>query len=185
MSNFTLHTKESAPAEAKALLDKSQSAFGMIPNLHAVMAQSPQLLDGYQVLHGLAQKTAFNAEELTVVWQSINVEHACHYCVPAHTGIAHAMKVSEDVIENVRNETPFANAKLNVLRDTTLEILRERGHLSSAQKDAFFAAGYSNQHLLDIVLILSQKVMSNYVNHLADTPVDEPFQAFAWERSAG
>jgi alkylhydroperoxidase family enzyme len=183
MNDFTLHTKDSAPEKAKALLEKSESAFGMIPNLHAVMAESPQLLEGYQVLHNLATKTAFDADELTVVWQSINVEHACHYCVPAHTGIAHSMKVSEDVIENVRNETPFSDDKLNVLRDTTLEILRERGHLSASQKQSFFDAGYSNQHILDIVLILSQKVMSNYVNHLAETPVDEPFQKFAWTRS--
>lgn len=183
MSDFTLFTPETAPDEAKPLLAKSQAAFGMVPNLHAVMAASPQLLDGYQILHGLAQQTAFDANELTVVWQSINVEHACHYCVPAHTGIAHAMKVDNDVIENVRNETPFADDKLNVLRDTTLEILRERGHLSSQQKAAFFAAGYEQRHILDIVLILSQKVMSNYVNHLADTPVDKPFEAFAWEKA--
>ena len=28
---------------------------------------------------------------------------------------------------------------------------------------------------------VSQKVMSNYVNQLADTPVDAPFQKFLWE----
>jgi alkylhydroperoxidase family enzyme len=156
----------------------------MVPNLHAVMAASPALLDGYQVLHGLAQQTNFSTDELTVVWQSINVEHECHYCVPAHTAIAHSMKASSDVIENVRTRTLFANEALNVLRATTLEIVRERGQLSQAQKEAFFEAGFNHGQLLDIILVLSQKVMSNYVNHLADTPVDAPFQAFAWDKNA-
>lgn len=184
MTDFQLHTTETAPTAAKPLLDKSQQAFGMIPNLHAVMAESPALLDGYQQLHSLAQQTAFTAEELTVVWQAINVEHACHYCVPAHTGIAHSMKVSLEVIDALRDETALPTDKLNVLRDTTLEILRERGALSEAQKQAFFAAGFAAQHVLDIILILAQKVMSNYVNHIAETPLDKPFQAFDWQKKA-
>ena len=103
MSTFTIHTADTAPADSKPLLAKSQSAFGMVPNLHAVMAESAPLLDGYQQLHALAQQTAFDAEELTVVWQAINVEHNCHYCVPAHTGIAHSMKVSAEVIDAILN----------------------------------------------------------------------------------
>lgn len=182
MSTFKLHNETSAPDSAKPLLQNSQQSFGMIPNLHAVMAESPQLLEGYQQLHGLAQKTAFDAAELTVVWQTINVEHNCHYCVPAHTGIAYSMQVEENVINALRDETELPSNKLNVLRDTTLEILRERGHLSNEQKKAFFEIGYNNQHLLDIVLVLSQKVMSNYVNHLADTPVDSAFQKFDWTK---
>jgi len=182
MSDFTLHTADSAPANSQPLLQNLQQSFGMIPNLHAVMAESPPLLEGYQVLHGLAQKTAFDATELTVVWQSINVEHNCHYCVPGHTGIAYSMKVDEEVINALRDETDLPSEKLNTLRATTLAVLRSRGHLEDVQKQAFIDVGYSNQNLLDIVLILAQKVISNYVNHLADTPVDEPFQKFEWTK---
>ncbi|MCV5838426.1 carboxymuconolactone decarboxylase family protein, partial [Escherichia coli] len=67
------------------MIENSVKAFGMLPNLHAVMAEAPTLLEGYQVVHELFQQTSFNAEELTVVWQTINVEHGCHYCVPAHS----------------------------------------------------------------------------------------------------
>lgn len=77
MAEFTLYTQENASEEAQPLLADSIAAFGMLPNLHAVMAEAPTLLKGYQVLHELFQKTSFNAEELTVVWQSINVEHEC------------------------------------------------------------------------------------------------------------
>ena len=94
------------------------------------------------------------------------------------------MKVSQEVIDALRNETALPTDKLNVLRDTTLEILRERGALSEGQKQAFFAAGFAAQHVLDIILILAQKVMSNYVNHIAETPLDKPFQAFDWQKKA-
>ena len=180
MSDFTLHTKESAPEAAKPLLDNSQAAFGMIPNLHAVMAEAPTLLEGYQVLHKLAQETSFNAEELTVVWQAVNVEHACHYCVPAHTGIAKSMKVRDDLIEELRNDETLSDSKLNTLKETVLAVTRGRGNVDNAQLDAFYSAGYKHQQLLEIILILAQKMMSNYTNHLADTPVDEPFKKFDW-----
>lgn len=183
MSGFTLHDIESAPAQSKPLLENSLKSFGMIPGLHAVMAESPQLLDAYQQLHTLFQQTSFNKEELTVVWQTINVEHACHYCVPAHTAIAHMMEVDPTISEALRNETPLADAKLEVLRQTTLEIVRERGQLTPQQLQRFIDVGYSQQQVLEIILGLAQKVMSNYVNHIAETPVDERFAPFRWQKS--
>jgi alkylhydroperoxidase family enzyme len=178
MTDFTLYTAENAPEASKPLLADSVAAFGMLPNLHAVMAEAPTLLKGYQVLHDLFQKTSFNAEELTVVWQSINVEHACHYCVPAHSAIAASMKVDQDIVDALVNQTPLANPKLETLRETTLAMTRERGVISDEQIEKFFAAGYGKQQLLEIIVGLSQKVMSNYTNHLADTPVDAPFKKF-------
>lgn len=181
MTDFTLHTTDSAPDAAKPLLEKSEQAFGMIPNLHAVMAEAPALLEGYQQLHELAQKTSFNADELTVVWQTINVEHGCHYCVPAHTAIAKNMGVDEELIASLRNDEALKDDKLNALKGITLAVVRNRGKLGEAEISAFFGAGYGKQQLLEVVLLVSQKVMSNYVNHFAHTPVDEPFEAFAWQ----
>ncbi|WPJ97460.1 hypothetical protein SH580_07015 [Coraliomargarita algicola] len=180
----TLHNIESAPAASKPLLENSVKAFGMIPNLHAAAAEAPGLLEAYQRLHELFQESSFNEEELTVVWQTINVEHACHYCVPAHTYIANAMGVDPSITEALRNQTRLENDKLQALHETTLAIVRNRGHLSEDEARAFFDAGYGPRQLLEIVLGLSQKVISNYVNHLAETPIDAPFQRFAWKPSA-
>jgi alkylhydroperoxidase family enzyme len=183
MSDFTLHDQASAPEQSKPLLEKSVKAFGMIPNLHAVMAEAPGVLEAYQQLHDLFLHSSFDADEKTVVWQTINVEHACHYCVPAHTAIAKSMKVSDAIVEALRNETALPSDKLEALRTFTLAMLRQRGVVSQAELQAFYDAGYSRRHVLDVVLGLSQKVMSNYINHLAETPVDEPFKAFAWSKS--
>ena len=182
MTTLKIHNIETAPEASKALLEKSQKAYGMIPGLHGVLANSPQLLDAYQTLHELFTNTSFNEEELTVVWQAINVEHACHYCVPAHTGIAKMMKVDDSITEALRTETPLADAKLEALRTLTLLIVRNRGQVSQEELETFYAAGYGEQQVLDIILGVSQKVISNYTNRIANTPVDAPFQKFAWEK---
>lgn len=184
MSDFTLHSLENAPEAARPLLENSLKGFGMIPGLHAVMAEAPALLEGYQLLHSLFQNSSFNADELTVVWQTINVEHGCHYCVPAHTGIAKAMKVSDEISEALRNETPLPDSKLEALRTFTLAMLRQRGEVDQAQLEAFYAAGYGQRQVLEVILGLAQKVMSNYTNHVAQTPVDRAFAPFVWEPKA-
>jgi len=182
MSTFTIHDLDSAPEGSKPFLENSLKGFGMIPNLHGVMAEAPGLLEAYQLLHQLFQASSFNNDELTVVWQTINVEHECHYCVPAHTAVAHMMKVDPALTEALRNGAGMPTQKLQVLHDTTLVMVRNRGHLSEAEITAFYAVGYGQRQLLEIVLGLSQKVMSNYVNHIAKTPVDEGFLPFIWEK---
>jgi len=182
MSTFTIHNLDTAPDNSKLFLENSLKGFGMIPNLHGVMAEAPSLLEGYQLLHKLFQDSSFNNDELTVVWQTINVEHECHYCVAAHTGIAHMMKVDAALTEALRNRTSMPSKKLQVLHDTTISMVRNRGRLTEAEVSAFYAAGYEQRQLLEIVLGLSQKVMTNYVNHLAKTPTDEIFQQFAWQK---
>jgi alkylhydroperoxidase family enzyme len=178
MSAFTFYTIDNAPEQSKPLLQNALNDFGMIPNLHAVMAESPELLEGYQVIHNLFQKTSFDADELTVVWQTINVEHACHYCVPAHTAVGMMIGSDPAISDCIRNNKPLTTDKLEVLRQTTLAMTIQRGVLTEEQVNAFFAAGYAQKQLLEIVLGLSQKVMSNYTNHLAKTPVDEAFTKF-------
>ena len=183
MTDFKLHDENSAPEAARPLLEGSKKSFGMIPNLHAVMAEAPGLLQAYQTLHGLFVDSSFNADEITVVWQTINVENECHYCVPAHTGIAKSMKVSDDITNALRDETPLPDEKLEALRTFTLKMMRQHGNLDEGDVNAFLDAGYQQRHVLEVILGLAQKIMSNYTNHLAETPVDEPFKKFAWRKS--
>ncbi|WP_341206354.1 carboxymuconolactone decarboxylase family protein [uncultured Psychrosphaera sp.] len=184
MTTLTIHTIESAPELSKPILEKSVKTNGMLPNLHGVLAGAPGILQAYQNLHEQFVNSSFNAEELTVVWQTINVEHGCTYCVPAHTAIAHSMKVDPELTEALRNDGLLTTPKLQALQDMTLSIVRNRGHVTNEELSAFYAAGYGEQQVLEIILGLSQKVISNYTNHIANTPVDAPFQPFAWNKSA-
>ena len=180
--SFPSHDLDTAPEASKPLLEQSQKAFGRLPGLHKVLAESPQAYEGYQVLHKLFTETDFDAEELTVVCQAINVENECHYCVPAHTGIAKMMKVSDEISDALRNETALPTPKLEALRTFTVQMFRQRGNVSDDQMKAFFDAGYGHRAVLDVILGMAQKTMSNYVNHVAQTPVDDVFKPLAWER---
>ena len=91
------------------------------------------------------------------------------------------MKVDPALTEALRTGSEMPTEKLQVLHDTTIEMVRNRGQLSEETTQKFHAVGYAQRQLLEIVLGLSQKVMSNYVNHIAETPVDPAFEKFAWE----
>ena len=184
MTEFTVHTEDTAPEASKALLADSKKIYGMIPGLHAVMAEAPGLLEAYKTAHALVESSCFNKDEVTVVWQTVNVEHACHYCVPAHTGISMKMGVSEEISDALRNEMPLPNAKLEALRAFTLSVVRDRGNVDGNAIQEFLSAGFNKRQILEVILVVGQKVMSNYTNHLANTPVDAAFIKFDWQKVA-
>jgi alkylhydroperoxidase family enzyme len=184
MIEFQIHDETTAPEASKSLLADSKKNFGMIPGLHAVMAEAPGLLEAYKTVHELFANSSLNKDEITVVWQTINVEHACHYCVPAHTGIAKNMAVADAITDALRNESPLPNERLEALRDFTLSVVRGRGDVDELAVQAFLDAGYTRRQILEVVLGVSQKAMSNYTNHLANTPVDAPFRKFEWHKAA-
>ena len=180
MTKFTLHTEETAPRASKPLLADSKKSYGMIPGLHAVMAEAPTLLEAYKTVGDLFTNSSFDKDEITVVWQSVNVEHACYYCVPAHTGVAKSMGVSDEITDALRNETPLPNARLEALRTFTLSVVRNRGNVDDGTVQVFLDAGFTQRQILEVVLGVSMKVMSNYTNHLAHTPVDGAFAWYTW-----
>lgn len=169
---------EDASLAVKNEFNASKAAFGFVPGLHKGLANSLPAFTAYKQLHEHFQNTSFNPTELTVVWQTINFYHQCHYCLPAHTGIAHMMKVDPAVIDALHAGHALDDAKLRTLQETTHAMVDQRGRLSAEQEAAFRAAGYGDQQLVEIVLGVAQKTISNYVNHLADTPVDAPFEKF-------
>lgn len=183
MIEFQLHDESTAPDASKDLLIQSRKNNGMLPGLHAVMAEAPGLLEAYNFAHQQFMNSSFSKDELTVVWQTVNVEHACHYCVPAHTAIAKSMKVEDAITNALRDETALPNARLEALRDFTLSVVRGRGHVDESAVQAFIDAGFTQRQILEVVLGVAQKVMSNYTNHLTRTPVDAPFKPFEWHKA--
>ena len=182
MTDFTIHTQETAPAESQPLLENAQKAYGMIPGLFGVLAEAPQALEAYQTLGSLFAKTSHRTVEQHVVWLTINFENDCDYCVPAHSGLAKMDGVPDDIIEALRNGTPIADPKLERLRTFTVQVVQKRGWVTDEDVEAFVDAGYTRQQILEVILGMSHKVLSNYTNHVAKTPVDAVFKKFAWKK---
>ncbi|EAZ92871.1 hypothetical protein CY0110_22282 [Crocosphaera chwakensis CCY0110] len=98
----------------------------------------------------------------------------------AHSGLAKAIGMSPENIKALRNGTPIADAKLQALRHFTQQMVKARGWVEDSEIEAFLTAGYSKQQVLEVILGIAIKVMHNYTNHIAKTPLDEQFQPNIW-----
>ena len=185
-SEHKLSLSALSPSEAEPLatsrLEEAQNKLGFIPNMYSVMANSPGLLDTY--IHGynlFRTQSGFTPAEQEVVLLAISRENGCTYCVAAHSFIADKMSgVPVAVTNAVRDGVPIPDAKLAALHDFARTMVVKRGLPGKADVAAFLAAGFSERHILEIVLAISVKTLSNYANHLSHTPVDGAFAGRVW-----
>lgn len=92
------------------------------------------------------------------------------------------MKVDDEIVTALRDETRLPSAHLEALSTFTLKMVRQRGNVADEDVQAFLDSGFTRQQILEVILCVAQKVMSNDTNHLANTPIDAPMQKFAWEK---
>ena len=89
----------------------------------------------------------------------------------------------DDISDALRDATPLPNSRLEALRTFTLSVVRNRGNVDEVAVQEFLDAGFNQRQILEVILGISHKVMSNYTNHFAKTPVDAAFTKFAWSPS--
>ena len=181
--NPNLQTIESAPDASRPLLEGTRRSLGFVPNLFAVFANSPAVLQAYQALSGAFAKTSLTPTEQEVVTIAASVENGCDYCVAAHTTIGESRRVERPVLDALRDGEPLGDPKLEALRRFTLEVIRRRGWVAEDEQRAFLAAGYTEAQALEVLLGVTMKTLSNFTNHLAATPLDAAFGANAWSRA--
>ena len=185
MTTFHLHTPQTAPAGSDAILEGAQKGMGFVPNLFAVLAESPAALEAYTTLAGLQDRqTDFSETERQVLFLSISARNSCDYCVAAHSTISGMKNVPADVVAALRDGTSLPDAKLEALRTFALAVVDKRGFVDASDLEAFLAAGYAQRHVLEVVLAVAFKTISNFTNHIVRTPLDEAFQPQAWSAPA-
>ncbi|MDE1150215.1 MAG: carboxymuconolactone decarboxylase family protein [Azospirillaceae bacterium] len=184
MTTFTAYTIETAPEAARPTLQGVKGAFGFVPNLQAHMAESPELLAGYSSLWDLFSKSTLTPHEQQVVYLTSNFENECHYCMAGHTTLAKMQKMDPAVIEALRAGTPLPDQRLEALHAFTTLVVRNRGWVDDAAVDAFINAGYTRRNVLEVVLGVATKVMSNYTNHIVHTPLDGFMHGNEWTKPA-
>ncbi|MBE0422348.1 MAG: carboxymuconolactone decarboxylase family protein, partial [Lutibacter sp.] len=170
MVKFTLHTPETAPEASKEILAKALKQNGFIPNLYGIMAESPDLLKGYRHLADSFNATSLSQIEKNIVWLAVSNYNACHYCMAIHTSVAKMHQLPDDMIEALRNNMPLNDNKLETLRKFAVLLTEKRGWASEEEILKFLEAGYTRKNILELVLGIGQKIISNYVNHLTQTP---------------
>lgn len=175
-------TTATADPKGKTLLENTQATLGFIPNMYANMVNSPGLLEAYLTGYtSFRNDSGFTPPEQEVVFLTISRDNGCEYCVSAHSFLADMKSgLAPDVTDAIRNGAPIADAKLAALAEFTSVVSGTRGLPSKAATEAFLTAGYSQRQILEIVLALAVKTISNYSNHLFHTTLDPVFEGRRW-----
>lgn len=181
-TDLPMLTLESAPPEARVVLERAKQQVGMVPNMYGYMAHIPGLLETY--LFGYDRfrtESGFTKQEQEVVFLAVSRENSCLYCVAAHSFLADTQSgVARAVTDALRQDQDIPDPQLGALATFARTMVRTRGRPTPDDLAAFHAEGYTDRHVLAIVLAIGVKTLSNFTNHFADTPLDKFFQGRAW-----
>jgi uncharacterized peroxidase-related enzyme len=184
MPTFPVHTRQSAPEASRPLLDLARHKFGMVPNLMGILATAPAALGSYLTVTGELEGSSLTPVEQQVVLIATSAENRCEYCVSVHSAVATMVKMPGDALEALRAGRDPEDPRLGALARFTRHVVEERGWADAAELDAFLAAGFAEQQVLEVVTGVALKTLSNYVNHIAGTPLDSAFEPLRWTAGA-
>lgn len=180
MSDYPVHTPGSAPDGSAQLLRDLHTELGMIPNLAASMAESPELLRGFLTVREILDRGSFRPPEIQVLALTNAFENGCPYCMSLHSTFALQVGVPEEAVEALRAGREPADPELEALSRFSRRLVRERGHVDEEDLAAFLAAGYTRAQALEVILQVAASVMPNFAHRLTGCPIDEAFQAQLW-----
>ena len=182
MSEFTIHTIESAPAEVKEVLETVQKDNGgYIPNLIGLLANAPTALETYRTVGAINRRNSLTPTEREVVQITAAVTNGCAFCVAGHTAFSiKQIQMNDDLLEALRNRTSIdTDSKLDTLAKFTIAVINTKGRVGEEALADFLEAGYTHENALDVVLGVSLATLCNYANNLANTPINPELQPYA------
>jgi len=172
MKTFAVPTREQVSENNKAIFDALKQKIGMVPNLYAVMAYAENALGNYITFQG--GKTSLRGKEKEAVNLIVSQVNDCIYCLSAHTAIGKMNGFTDEQIIEIRKGGASFDAKLDALVKLAKNITESRGKADSTLVDNFFAAGYTEGSLIDVIMLIGDKTIMNYLHNLTEVPVDFP-----------
>jgi uncharacterized peroxidase-related enzyme len=173
MARLPIITHEKADQDTKNTYDAIASKFGMVPNIFKGMANSSVTLNAYLKLDEMISAGCFSPIEQDIVRMVVSQANQCSYCVAAHTiGLSSKGMQAEEII-NVRRGNA-TDPRHSALTDFTLKVLETKGSVSDGDLETFKNAGFTDVHAAELSVIIAQKTLSNFFNHINDTDLDLP-----------
>ncbi|OIN56047.1 carboxymuconolactone decarboxylase family protein [Arsenicibacter rosenii] len=172
MSAFSVPSREEVSANNQAIFDNLKKSLGFVPNLYAYYAKNETALGDYLSFQN--RKSTLRAKEREVINLATSQINGCRYCQSAHTALAKMNGFSDDQILELRKGTASFDAKLDALVKLTVSIVENKGRASTDTKQAFFNAGYTEANLIDVVFVVGDKIISNYIHNLTSFSIDFP-----------
>lgn len=172
MNTFSIPTKNEVSTQNQEIFNQLEKGLGFVPNLYAYYAKNETALGDYLNLQN--RKTTLSKKEKEIVNLVVSQYNDCYYCQSAHTVIAGLNGFSKDQILEIRGGSANFDAKLNELAKLTLSIVSSKGKVTAEDKKSFFDAGYTESNLIDVVLNIGDKTISNFIHNIAQFDVDFP-----------
>jgi len=172
MATFNVPTREEVSANNQAIFDNLKKAVGFVPNLYATYAHSENALGNYLNLSNA--KTSLSNKEKEVVNLIVSEVNNCQYCKAAHTAIGKMNGFTDDQILELRSGSASFNPKYDALVKLAQNITENRGAADQDFVDRFLEAGYTKENLIDTIVLIGDKTISNYLHRVTQVPVDFP-----------
>jgi len=172
MSKFSVPTRDQVSSSNQTVFDKLEKSLGFVPNLYAYYAKNDTALEDYLRFQG--RKSTLKAREREVINLVVSQYNGCEYCQAAHTALGKLNGFTDAEIIELRTGNASFDPKLNALAEFSLSIVSNRGQVNDLAKDAFFKAGYSEANMIDVVFVIGDKIISNYIHNLAGFKIDFP-----------
>ena len=180
MSDFTVHTPETAPDGSRAALAELRERIGFIPNLAGMIGGAPAAIASFNAQQSALRETALTGAEREVVGITVSLANSSKYSMAAHSTFASKFGLPADVVEALRADKEIADPRVNALREFTRTLIRERGHVGPSDISAMRQAGFGSDQILEVVTQAAYTTMANWVANVGDTPVDAAFQPLVW-----
>ncbi|MFK7937122.1 MAG: carboxymuconolactone decarboxylase family protein [Saprospiraceae bacterium] len=172
MATFNVPTRDQVSENNQAIFDNLQKGLGFVPNIYASFAYNDTALGDYLALQN--RKSTLKAKEREVINLVVSQVNECKYCLAAHTALGKMNGFNEEQILEIRSGEASFNDKLDALARFVKETTIRRGHPDAATTDALLAAGYTKANLVDILLVIGDKIVSNFIHGITQVPVDFP-----------
>ena len=169
---ITVPTRDQVSPANQAMFDALKGQLGMVPNLYATFAHSENALGTYLALQ--SAKSSITGKAREVVNLVVSQVNSCSYCLAAHTVIGGMVGFTPAEVLEIRSGRASFDAKLDALAKLTKDIAVNRGRASEASKEAFFAAGWTVENLVDVIVTIGDKTVTNYLHATTKVPVDFP-----------
>ena len=180
MKHLNPLTIETAPEGSKETLRNIQQGYGFIPNLMGTFANSPAVLNGYLAMDGAWDKSSLSPKERQIILLATSVQNHCNYCKAAHSTILkNMMKLDAETVSAVRDGKVLSDPKLNALVKFTKEVVSERGYVSENTRSEFLKNGFNEVQMMEVIIGVALKTVSNYIDHLNPVEIDGGFKAEA------
>lgn len=174
MATFHVPTRDQVSASNQQLFDNLQKGLGFVPNLYATFGLSDNGLGAYLAFQQSQTKGAFKAKEREAINLVVSQANNCVYCQAAHTALGKMNGFTDEQMLQLRAGYADFDPKLDALVKLAKAITETKGHPAGELVDRFVTAGYSQNAVVDLVLMVGDKIISNYLHGITQIPVDFP-----------